>query len=219
MFCHHPRKNSFNLNFLLWSNSRFTENLQKQCRACAPNADTSGDVETSELGLPSLADHHGPAAEGHLSGAPSLPGPHHRALQPRKCPAGPGTGRSGLPTGWGRALPDATVRPSWTLATRLPEACLSLRLLSKRVCSLCDSSGHLAHVPWRLSLPVPWGPLTLLRANGSEVGLSSLPFQSPVRRRWDSDDLLCPRSLRCAWSLVRGRCLRAALFFIRLLTC
>lgn len=44
----------------------------------------------------SLTDHHGAAAEGHLSGSAQLPGPHHGALQPRKCSlslliSGPGT--------------------------------------------------------------------------------------------------------------------------------
>ena len=45
-----------------------------------------GEAHPAQLARLS-ADHHGAAAEGHLSGSAQLPGPDHGALQSRECAA------------------------------------------------------------------------------------------------------------------------------------
>ena len=116
------------------------------------------------LSWPFSADHHGAAAEGHLSGSAQLPGPDHRALQPREC-AGTHHGSSGqplLPQGAGQQAGRGGV--SWGpvlslsrllgLGGFLGTHCLSAgpvptRFPSRRACGLAELrfSAHVAALP------------------------------------------------------------------------
>lgn len=157
-----------------------------------------GEAHPAQLARLS-ADHHGTAAEGHLSGSAQLPGPDHGALQPRECASIPpwvlrtaASASRGWPAdrpGWGLLGPSAAPVPP--VGSQGPPG---------DVLPVCGPCTHVAPLQEGLRFgrtPRLWSPCSMR--------VAALPALRPTCAEPTPTSELCPQPAPCPGPLLRAR--------------